>query len=124
MVPYAMRAAEMLAVEGINVEVVNARFVKPLDTAMIDDVANRIGRIITVEDGQIEGGFGSAVAEYVAQHHGRVCDVRLHGIADIFVEHGTQEELHADLLLDAPGIAHVVRDFVAESVVREATRAI
>jgi 1-deoxy-D-xylulose-5-phosphate synthase len=102
--------------------VVNARFIKPLDTTMIDDVAHRIGRIVTVEDGQIEGGFGSAVAEYVAQRHGRHCDVRLHGIPDIFVEHGTQEELHAELHLDGPGIAHVVRDFIAETVIREAAR--
>ena len=124
MVSYAEQAAEQLAVEGISVEVVNARFVKPLDTAMLDDVAHRIGRVLTVEDGQIEGGFGSAVTEYIAQHHGRVCDVRLHGIPDIFVEHGTQEQLHAELKLDAPGIADVIRDFVAESVVREAARTI
>lgn len=122
MVVSAMQAAEELAKEGINVEVVNARFIKPLDTTMIDDVAHRIGRIVTVEDGQIEGGFGSAVAEYVAQRHGRHCDVRLHGIPDIFVEHGTQEELHAELHLDGPGIAHVVRDFIAETVIREAAR--
>lgn len=124
MVGRALAAAELLAREGVDVEVVNARFVKPLDTDMVDDVTRRIGRILTVEDGQIQGGFGSAVAEYVAQAHGRSADVRLHGIPDIFVEHGTQEELYAELQLDAVGIAHVVRDFMAESVVREATRAL
>ena len=120
MVGHAMKAAEILAAEGIEAEVVNARFVKPLDTAMIDDVALRIGRIVTVEDGQKQGGFGSAVAEYVAQVHSRSVDMKIHGIDDIYVDHGTQQELWADLQLDAPGIAAVVRDFVAESVVRRA----
>jgi 1-deoxy-D-xylulose-5-phosphate synthase len=110
MVQPALAAAAALAEEGINAEVINARFVKPLDTAMLDDVCSRIGRIITVEDGQIQGGFGSAVAEYTAQHHPNAT-LKLHGIADTFVEHGTQEQLWADLKLDAPGIASVVRAF-------------
>lgn len=117
MVSHAQKAAAILAEQGIDAEVVNARFVKPLDTAMIDDIAARIGRIITVEDGQIQGGFGSAVAEYVAQHHQNV-DLKIHGIDDIYVDHGTQEELHKDLLLDAQGIAEVAKDFLASSVMR------
>jgi 1-deoxy-D-xylulose-5-phosphate synthase len=108
--------------EGISAEVVNARFVKPLDTAMLDDVALRIGRIVTVEDGQKEGGFGSAVAEHLAQYHGRNTDLKIHGIADTFVDHGTQEQLWSDLQLDAAGIAEVVKHFVADSVVRNALR--
>lgn len=120
MVDHAMKAAQALAAEGISAEVVNARFVKPLDTAMVDDVASRIGRIITIEDGQIQGGFGSAVSEHIAQHHGRNVDLKIHGIPDVYVDHGTQQQLWADLLLDVPGIVHVVKDFVAESVVRRA----
>jgi len=120
MVSHAMRAAEQLAAEGIDAEVVNARFVKPLDTQMIDDVALRIGRIVTIEDGQKQGGFGSAVAEHIAQHHSRTVDLKIHGIDDVFVDHGTQEELWSDLQLDASGIAHIVKDFVAESVVKRA----
>lgn len=122
MVSHAMKAAELLEAEGIKAEVINARFVKPLDTAMIDDVARRIGRIITVEDGQIEAGFGSAVAEHLAQQHAHACDLRIHGIPDVFVEHGTQEELHADLQLDAAGIAAVTKDFLSDSVMRHALR--
>ncbi len=122
MVSHAMKAAELLEAEGIKAEVINARFVKPLDTAMIDDVARRIGRIITVEDGQIEAGFGSAVAEHLAQGHDHACDLRIHGIPDVFVEHGTQEELHADLQLDAAGIAAVTKDFLSDSVMRHALR--
>jgi 1-deoxy-D-xylulose-5-phosphate synthase len=111
MVSHAMKAAEILSSQGIEAEVVNARFVKPLDTTMLDDVSKRIGTIVTVEDGQIEGGFGSAVAEYIAQHQPST-KLHLHGIADIFVDHGTQEELHADLLLDAAGIAKTVAEIL------------
>lgn len=120
MVDHARQAAELLESEGISVEVVNARFVKPLDTDMLDHLAVRIGRIVTVEDGQKQGGFGSAVAEYLAQAHSRSVDLKIHGIDDIYVDHGTQQELWADLQLDPKGIAAVVRDFLAESVVKRA----
>lgn len=106
-------AARQLESEGIECEVVNARFVKPLDTAMIDDVAIRIGKIITVEDGQKQGGFGSAVAEYLAQYHPS-CKLHIHGIDDEFVDHGTQQEQWSALHLDAPGIVATVHTFLRE----------
>lgn len=115
MVSHAMEAAEILASQGIEVEVVNARFVKPLDTEMIRELALRIGRILTVEDGQIQGGFGSAVAEYLSQNHSGAVDFRIHGIPELYVEHGTQEELHSMLQLDAHGIAEVSKDFLTSS---------
>lgn len=118
MVDKATKAAELLAADGISAEVVNARFVKPLDTTMIDDVAKRVGRIITIEDGQIQGGFGSAVAEHIAQHHHDTVDLLIHGIPDIYVDHGTQEELHAELRLDAKGITDVAKDFLGSVVIR------
>lgn len=120
MVDHAIKAAKQLADEGISAEVVNARFVKPLDADMIQDVVNRIGRIVTVEDGQAQGGFGSAVAEHLAQHHLLHVDLKIHGIPDTYVDHGTQQQLWSDLQLDPAGIAHVVKDFLAESVVRRA----
>jgi 1-deoxy-D-xylulose-5-phosphate synthase len=118
MVAKAERAAEILAAEGISAEVVNARFVKPLDTSMVDDVAKRIGRIITIEDGQIQGGFGSAVAEHIAQHHSDSVDLLMHGIPDIYVDHGTQDELYGELKLDANGIADVAKDFLGSVIIR------
>jgi 1-deoxy-D-xylulose-5-phosphate synthase len=118
MVEKATKAAELLAADGISAEVVNARFVKPLDTAMIDDIAKRVGRIITIEDGQIQGGFGSTVAEHIAQHHHEGVDLLMHGIPDIYVDHGTQDELHAELRLDAKGIAEVAKDFLGSVVIR------
>lgn len=114
----AEQAADLLAADGISAEVVNARFVKPLDTAMIDDIAKRVGRIITIEDGQIQGGFGSAVAEHIAQHHHEGVDLLMHGIPDIYVDHGTQDELYAELRLDAKGIADVAKDFLGSVVIR------
>lgn len=114
----ALEAARILEATGVEVEVVNPRFIKPLDTAMLDDVAIRIGKIVTVEDGQVEGGFGSAVAEYLAQHHPQ-CALHIHGIPDVFVDHGTQQELWSQLKLDAGGIATTIQSFLGEQFVRE-----
>lgn len=115
MVSPSVAAAKLLKGAGISVEVINARFGKPLDTQMLDDVAKRIGRIVTIEDGQIQGGFGSAVAEYIAQYHNRSCDLFIHGIPELFVDHGTQQELYAELSLDDRGIAHVVKTFLSRT---------
>lgn len=113
MVQFSLEAAELLEKEGVSVEVVNARFVKPLDTELINDLCQRFDKIITVEDGQIQGGFGSAVVEYISTTiYTNKVSVLMHGIPDIFVEHGTQEELWADLQLDAKGISEVVREYI------------
>lgn len=120
MVSLALDAAEQLDQHGISAEVVNARFAKPLDTALLDELCERFDKIVTVEDGQIQGGFGSAVLEYIGTKHDKHVDVLLHGIADIFVDHGTQEELFHDLSLDAEGIARVVSNFVTASHNEEA----
>lgn len=110
----SVAAAERLAEEGVSVEVVNARFVKPLDTAMIDDICDRFDKIVTVENNVTAGGFGSAVLEYIAeQPYAHTVDVHVHGLpADEFVQHGNADELLADLNLDGQGIAAVVRQFI------------
>lgn len=108
----ALEAAEILALEGIEAEVINARFIKPLDEECVLDCAKRFDHILTVEDGQKQGGFGSAVAEFLAQHTEHPTTLTIHGIDDVFVEHGTQEELWRDLRLDAEGIASVVREIL------------
>ncbi len=114
MVNYSLEAAEILANKGIEAEVVNARFVKPLDTMLLDDIARRFDKILTVEDGQVQGGFGSAVLEYIATNKRSNADIRLHGIPDRFIEHGTQQELRSELLLDAKGIAQFAEGFIFE----------
>jgi 1-deoxy-D-xylulose-5-phosphate synthase len=109
MVNEAMKAAQKLENEDLSVEVVNARFIKPLDHDLIDYLCEKFGTIITVEDGQAIGGFGSAVLEYIATRGPYANHVIVCGIPDHFVEHGSQEELLHDLKLDAEGIAEVVR---------------
>jgi 1-deoxy-D-xylulose-5-phosphate synthase len=108
----ALKAADLLAAEGISAEVVNARFAKPLDTELLDELCERFSAVVTVEDGQVLGGFGSAVLEYIGQRHTRRVDVLLHGIPDLFVEHATPEEQYQELRLDARGIASVVQEFL------------
>jgi 1-deoxy-D-xylulose-5-phosphate synthase len=105
MVQNAMKAAELLENSGVRAAVVNMRFVKPLDTALLDDLFARYRNILTVEDNAILGGFGSAVAEYLAATRVQGLSLKLHGIPDEFIEHGTQEELHRSINLDPLGIA-------------------
>jgi len=104
MVNECMKAADLLKEQHIDVTVVNARFVKPLDESLFKQLFQDHDVIITVEDGQIQGGFGSAVSEF-AINRGFKGELIVHGIADEFVDHGTQEELLAELGLDAHGIA-------------------
>jgi len=111
MVHVAVEAAALLDAEGISCEVVNMRFIKPLDGDLLDEVTSRIGRIITLEDNTIRGGFGSGVLEYLASKESDAV-VRVHGIPDQFIDHGTPAELYAELRLDAPGVASVVREFL------------
>jgi 1-deoxy-D-xylulose-5-phosphate synthase len=89
----------------VRATVVNMRFIKPLDSALLDELAARHRVLLTVEDNSIVGGFGSAVAEHFAGRGENRPTVHLHGLPDDFIDHGTQEELHRDLNLDPLGIA-------------------
>lgn len=115
MVHHSLKAAELLAIDGISAEVVNMRFVKPIDREMVDEVCRKFRFALTVEDHVVTGGFGSAVLECIAEKGHPNVRVRLHGVPDEFVEHGTPAELHAMLRLDAPGIASVVKDFFRQA---------
>ena len=110
----ALEAAATLASQGISAGVINARFVKPLDTALILDQAQRTGALVTVEENVLMGGFGSAVLEALADA-GRF-DVRLKrlGIPDRFIEHGPQAQLRADVGIDAAGIAAATAEFLRQ----------
>lgn len=113
MVQPALKAADILENEGITCEVVNMRFVKPLDGPLIDSVAARFKFIVTLEDNVVSGGFGSAVAEYLAAQGITDTRLKIHGVPDRFVDQGTPAELQRDLMLDPPGIATIVRGFLA-----------
>jgi 1-deoxy-D-xylulose-5-phosphate synthase len=111
MVAPAMKAAELLQNDGIEAEVINMRFVKPIDAARIDDICTRFRYVLTIEDHVVTGGFGSAVLETIAARQHTATRVMIHGIPDAFVEHGTPAELYTMLKLDAPGIASIAKDF-------------
>lgn len=104
----ALEAAEELEKAGVECRVVNARFVKPLDTELILDTTTKIKRILTVEENTLDGGFGSAVLQLLQSS--KVQDVRVKclGLPDLFIEHGTQSQLRSMYDLDAPGIARQV----------------
>ena len=112
MVQTALRAAELLEKEGITCEVLNMRFIKPIDETLLESIATRFNRVITIEDNVVSGGFGSAVAEYYAAKDITSLHLKVHGIPDRFIEHGSPAELQQELQLDPPGIASLVKEFV------------
>ena len=109
----ALQAAEILAKENINVTVINARFIKPLDDELIAKYCQPYSRVITVEEGSLAGGFGSAVMERCEQLG--IQNVQFHciGIPDEYVHHGSQDVLRAQYDLHPEGIAKRVREFIA-----------
>lgn len=96
MVYPALQTAEILNEHGIEATVVNARFVKPLDTELILPLAQRIGKVVTMEEGCLMGGFGSAVAEACMDHNIPVSMLRL-GVPDQLVDHATPAQSFAEL---------------------------
>lgn len=108
----AREAAEALAAEGIDLAVVNARFVKPLDRDLILSLARTTGRLIIVEENVIQGGFGTAVLELLEEEGINGVKVLRLGYPDRYVEQGEQHELRAQYGLDAPGITARVRTFM------------
>src|SRR6266705_1606654 len=112
-VSYCVKAAERLALEGLNVTVVNARFVKPLDSELILALARSHGAIVTAEDHYLMGGFGSAVMELLEENKLNEVRVMRLGFPDKIIEHASQSLLLAKYGLDADGIYSQVRDFVA-----------
>ena len=106
----AVAAAETVAAEGIEVEVINARFVKPLDKALILKTAASFKKMIIVEENVLQGGFGSAVLEVLAEKNVSDVQVKRLGIADEFVEHATQAQLRHQYGIDEDGIIRVIKE--------------
>jgi 1-deoxy-D-xylulose-5-phosphate synthase len=107
----ALAAAEILEKEGIHAAHYNMRFLKPLDTGLLHEVFSRFRRVITIEDGTIIGGLGSALLEFMSDH-GYNSRVKRLGIPDYFVEQGTIEELHQECGYDTEGICQAVKNFL------------
>ena len=104
---FAVTACKMLAVKDVYPAHYDMRFVKPLDEEMLHEIMRRYHKIITVEDGTVVGGFGSAILEFAAAHNYSPV-VKILGIPDRLVEHGKPEELHRECGYDAAAIVHAV----------------
>jgi 1-deoxy-D-xylulose-5-phosphate synthase len=114
LVPAALQAAHKLRDEGINVAVVNARFARPLDRETILPLVERMPFVITVEEGTLQGGFGSAVLEVCNAERIDTRNVVRLGIPDRFIEHAERGELLADLGLDVEGLCRAARRAFAQ----------
>jgi 1-deoxy-D-xylulose-5-phosphate synthase len=112
---FAAEAIRDVKKEGINPAHYDMRFAKPLDEEMLHEVFAKFNKIITIEDGTIVGGFGSAVLEFM-NAHGYKADVKIMGIPDRLVEHGTPKQLYDEIGIDANGIAATLRSFVENKV--------
>jgi 1-deoxy-D-xylulose-5-phosphate synthase len=110
-----LAAAETLRGEGLDIGVINARFVKPLDTETILRAISSCPFVITVEEGALAGGFGSAVVEAACDAGLNTAHLKRLGIPDRFVEHAERSELLSDLGLDAAGIAATCREMAARN---------
>jgi len=109
---YVIEASEKLEENGISIGHFDMRYAKPIDTTLIDNVIDSYDSVITIEDGTKLGGFGSAVAEYISEK-GAGVPVKIMGVPDTIVEHGTQRELHDEVGIGPDGIVEEVMKVVA-----------
>ncbi|MBA4853695.1 1-deoxy-D-xylulose-5-phosphate synthase [Emticicia sp. BO119] len=112
---YAVQACEMLRQDGVSAAHYDLRFVKPLDEALLHEVFQQFDKVLTVEDGCVKGGMGSAVLEFMADHE-YTAKVKRLGIPDRIVEHGEQIELHRECGFDPDGIADAAREMVSNRI--------
>lgn len=113
MVYTAIDASKQLTSTGLSFEVVNCRFIKPMDTAYLDTLKKKFSTIITLEEGTITGGFGDGVASYLLEN-GFNGKMKKLGLPDSFVEHGSRDELLSLIGLDVEGVANSIGDYVGE----------
>lgn len=112
---FAAAAIRELKNDGLNPAHYDMRFAKPLDEELLHEACQQYEKLITVEDGTVKGGIGSAILEFMAEH-GYKNEVRILGIPDRLVEHGTPKELHRECGYDAQGIADAVREMMKERI--------
>jgi 1-deoxy-D-xylulose-5-phosphate synthase len=115
MVEYAKKASLLLNEFNIDCEIINMRYIKPLDINRLDDIANRFNKIVTLEENSIVGGFGSGVIEYFSEMNYKNDILRI-GLPDKFIDHGTQEELHNLIGIDPKGISERIKLFLKKSL--------
>jgi 1-deoxy-D-xylulose-5-phosphate synthase len=116
---FAQTAIRNLRTEDIDPAHYDMRFVKPLDENLLHEVFQRYDKIVTVEDGTIVGGLGTAVLEFM-NAHGYKSQISILGIPDAIVEHGSIKELHHECHYDAAAIGDAVKTMLGKSVLIEA----
>lgn len=121
MVQIAEEAAELLRPQGITVKVVNARFIKPLDESMLLALAKKRYSIITMEEGAVMGGFGSAVLEFYADKGVSGLQIRTLGVPDYFVEHGSIKEQRQETGLTVENLVTHIQSLLVRTRQRNAT---
>jgi 1-deoxy-D-xylulose-5-phosphate synthase len=112
---FAAAAIRDVKAEGINPAHYDMRFAKPIDEEMLHEVFSKFNKIITIEDGTIVGGFGSAVLEFMNEHSYKA-DIKIMGIPDKLIEHGTPKQLYNEAGFDANHIAQTLRDMISINV--------
>jgi 1-deoxy-D-xylulose-5-phosphate synthase len=108
---YVTEAAERLSKQSVEIAHFDMRFAKPLDVNLLHEIFRKFSRIITLEDGCIDGGFGSAILEFMAEH-GYHAQVKRLGLPDQVIEHGEQIQLHAACGIDSEGIERSVMELL------------
>ena len=108
---FATKAREKMEQKGYSVAQYDMRFVKPLDEKLLHQIFKKHNKVITVEDGCVQGGFGSAVLEFMADHNYNVQVKRL-GVPDSFIQHGTQDELWRECNYDVQAIQEAIQQMV------------
>lgn len=114
MVDYSEKAIPLLKEQGYNAELFNMRFIKPLDEQLLEQIAAKHEKIVTIEENNLPGGFGSAVIEFFADRNYKNDILRI-GIPDNFIDHGTQAELHKQISIDPAGIVSQISAFLKKN---------
>jgi 1-deoxy-D-xylulose-5-phosphate synthase len=104
----AIESAKLLAKNGIEATVVNARFIKPLDEELLTELADKIKKIVTIEEGVLDGGFGSSILEFMEKIAEKGVKVRRIGLPSRFIEHGKRSELFLKYNLTPTAICDVI----------------
>lgn len=112
---FALSAADELQTRGISAALFDMRFAKPLDEALLHEIFTSYDRVITLEDGCLQGGFGSAVIEFMVDN-GYSSQVKRLGIPDSIIEHGEPHELYKECGIDAAGISKAAIEFISGKV--------
>jgi len=115
---FVVKAQEKFEKEGLNIAHYDLRFAKPLDEKLLHTIFQKFDKIITIEDGCLQGGFGSSILEFMANNDYQA-KVKMLGIPDIFIHHGSQEELYNDCHYDTKAIVSLVQQILKKSLITQ-----